>query len=1380
MAAEVFMKSYERRESSALARGIQWMYIKTETIIGYPQTGTRSVVQYAFGGDTDWVQVCRSGDNCLLGAGKKRSQGPNADRKNRVRLERLVSGNGSESRGAGCAGGGDTAQSARSHASSATSVRTSYAYLSVGPPAASDQYLFAVHKTMTPSLRDQQPFVPGAGRLFYSPKKKRLSNVNKAVVHDPARILEIQRLRKRLEELENPPASSQTCDDRDDGSADIQMGTTSVDDPGDGLHEQDGLADSSSRLDDTNSEPPDTLELERKRRRTTHTADIASMHSRWKTILPTIPVATHFAPNYRCTGSQCSQKKQDVTILFWDHYENHSVPYCQCTPLPHVLITSGMFPTSPSQPRIAVSIDLLEFYFALFECSGDAVTALARAMRNYYTRRGWHVLDSKGVPILDPFCRPLGFAIQWYDSVCVLIARTLDGAIEKARQMVAAQEGANSSPLPSRPSDVSTPSQLPNTPPLDLSDETTTLLSDRPLPATSSPMTLLSPPSPSHNTRKPSVRQCSSFLQCRCPACFGGSNWGRSLAAGGDIVVAVDGNFSHRHLQTSGEGLEFYEPEYFVPKEKVDSVGTRIEQLRQAGKKPKSTYVPKVPDEAVNACEQLKYAICLVEELFANIPDDAIVAVLYDIGCVADRGNSLYSYLPDHITGRLVWAISIMHAYGHQWACLRDGEGVERLWARLRVFISITQTSGRTRRIWLIDRQVQVIAKEMRNNLGLFLVHKLTHGVTEQRGKARPILDGIAVNEDELREQAAQLSVRAHAPARLKKEVDAVLALQNDFDRVEAALQAVRTQLSDGEPSEQASVILSTLEKTSKDLSKRVDNLYTSLNVGTSFPELKGLDTNFVKILILARDIKCNIRKRVTAQFLEYDRLDRAAGGKDNPLGTKLHQHTRKAISKRQPSILTAIRKFNRYCLVLAEEAKKYDVPSTFPIPSQLSTDLAKLRDDPNLYDDVWPSPLPHQGTERPRWLEEQSVREGIQAVLKIDRCNEEEARLRREAQNMCAWFGRELAATKLALLTFGNALYAPLLQQRHDDVALLQRRWDISLLPPGSLKSQVSWASGVVRQVLQRANFSQHLSINSTSILTPLATFDEEEMEDLIENLGDNPQMIDILEEIISAKDEEAQIATPAVAFVTAAEDNSRDASHSRMQTCKNNSYLTPQGYSDDDGSFSGTGSGGNDVLVLAPKPEDKEKHSVPQPSSDDVQYVWQCPFSCSNISPVSAVKIVLYFQLITSSLLLENMQVHNLYWERDCWLIPVHHEPTDDQVGHWTLVIAIISKRQFYHFDSLTMRSAWIDDIKVVSCAHCLIRRVFELAGCEPPPGAWHAMPLITSPVQRNGVDCGVWVLAVIAARVRGFDLTGLTEKDLPFFRTYLCGLISQLPEQ
>ncbi|EMD35696.1 hypothetical protein CERSUDRAFT_75238, partial [Gelatoporia subvermispora B] len=126
---------------------------------------------------------------------------------------------------------------------------------------------------MAPSLRDQQPFVPGAGRLFHSPKKKRLNNVNKAVVRDTARSLEIQRLRKLLEELESQAEPSEAGESGSIASEDPRM---PVDDPdpiltqpslaSDGPDAPDRPEGSNFEASDLPSELPDTLEPERKRR----------------------------------------------------------------------------------------------------------------------------------------------------------------------------------------------------------------------------------------------------------------------------------------------------------------------------------------------------------------------------------------------------------------------------------------------------------------------------------------------------------------------------------------------------------------------------------------------------------------------------------------------------------------------------------------------------------------------------------------------------------------------------------------------------------------------------------------------------------------------------------------------------------------------------------------------------------------------------------------------------------------------------------------------------------------------------------------------------------------------------------------------------------
>jgi hypothetical protein len=47
-------------------------------------------------------------------------------------------------------------------------------------------------------------------------------------------------------------------------------------------------------------------------------------------------------------------------------------------------------------------------------------------------------------------------------------------------------------------------------------------------------------------------------------------------------------------------------------------------------------------------------------------------------------------------------------------------------------------------------------------------------------------------------------------------------------------------------------------------------------------------------------------------------------------------------------------------------------------------------------------------GNEPPLWLSDEPVRTGIKAMLELDRCNEEDARLRRERRALQVWFAEE------------------------------------------------------------------------------------------------------------------------------------------------------------------------------------------------------------------------------------------------------------------------------------------------------------------------------------------------------------------------------------
>ena len=129
-------------------------------------------------------------------------------------------------------------------------------------------------------------------------------------------------------------------------------------------------------------------------------------------------------------------------------------------------------------------------------------------------------------------------------------------------------------------------------------------------------------------------------------------------------------------------------------------------------------------------------------------------------------------------------------------------------------------------------------------------------------------------------------------------------------------------------------------------------------------------------------------------------------------LGTKLHQYTRKAIAKRRPALTSALRKFNKYCETLET---LYNPKWSIPLPQSLPTDLSELRGCTHLMEDVWVTP---STGDIPRWLGDLDVREGIRAMLKVDRCLEEQGRLVMESDNLCRWLGQEVATVEFAIQT--------------------------------------------------------------------------------------------------------------------------------------------------------------------------------------------------------------------------------------------------------------------------------------------------------------------------------------------------------------------------
>ena len=125
------------------------------------------------------------------------------------------------------------------------------------------------------------------------------------------------------------------------------------------------------------------------------------------------------------------------------------------------------------------------------------------------------------------------------------------------------------------------------------------------------------------------------------------------------------------------------------------------------------------------------------------------------------------------------------------------------------------------------------------------------------------------------------------APAKLKRDLDAVLNLQAELDSINQHLVSVRKIIAEDAHNKEASYFLDSLWRTHERAISKVEELYASLNVTDAFPEVQGLPLEFMRTLLMARDLKMNIRKRAIGTFFEWERLDRAAGGRDEPLGKR-------------------------------------------------------------------------------------------------------------------------------------------------------------------------------------------------------------------------------------------------------------------------------------------------------------------------------------------------------------------------------------------------------------------------------------------------------------------------------------------------------------
>jgi hypothetical protein len=120
----------------------------------------------------------------------------------------------------------------------------------------------------------------------------------------------------------------------------------------------------------------------------------------------------------------------------------------------------------------------------------------------------------------------------------------------------------------------------------------------------------------------------------------------------------------------------------------------------------------------------------------------------------------------------------------------------------------------------------------------------------------------------------------------------------------------------------------------------------------------------------------------------------------------KLNSHVDAAIQRRNPTIRKLVSTYNNLCADLSALIRQCRSPPNAIPPNPISpTGIFDLDIDADIWEDIG---LDDVVPEPPDWLADEVTRAAIRLLLEIDRCNEEESRVKVERCALQEWAMRE------------------------------------------------------------------------------------------------------------------------------------------------------------------------------------------------------------------------------------------------------------------------------------------------------------------------------------------------------------------------------------
>ncbi|KAF9512992.1 hypothetical protein BS47DRAFT_1393737 [Hydnum rufescens UP504] len=439
------------------------------------------------------------------------------------------------------------------------------------------------------------------------------------------------------------------------------------------------------------------------------------------------------------------------------------------------------------------------------------------------------------------------------------------------------------------------------------------------------------------------------------------------------------------------------------------------------------------------AGEKQFYAFVLISALMNSLPGHWRVGILYNIGCQLHRTLQKWDFMPQFFH-RLVFAVSIFHAYGHQWACqlwyhprkaelwgLSDGEGCERFWSEAPKVNPRSQghwgvLHGLTRHLI-----VEYIHEMKQAGMGKWLRDQV-HRANERLNEALAVvdacphqldLDGLLAQFKEQREFQTK-SVDRQSRTKGTWAIEQILALEGALESQRGILVMLSKEL--GGLVRDDSVGGQSLHKEWKERRENIAKKIKALRLQdrTSADRLASLKKDkWINLQLNIRVLQDQLLKKLHARKFELANLECAHTSQAMGMSfvivkvwisetnrnedQKTKAHVEKAVKHRAPGIDVTLNKYNALRKDMLRERGKNGVKRDAYVPPELSIEgLYKLDVD----QDIWQNAdmADFEGGKVPLWLSDTEVQDGIRAAQEVKSCQEELFRCEREHSNLRLW----------------------------------------------------------------------------------------------------------------------------------------------------------------------------------------------------------------------------------------------------------------------------------------------------------------------------------------------------------------------------------------